>query len=398
MSGWHPEPRDGGIPPNPAIPTSPAQAYSPSVMPIDADALYYGNGCDVRLRPHVLNTLISEGLSLIDSIGLPYRPGRLTNLRMGVQYIVQKGLPRWVVLNMQSAPVRMYLGTLDPPVLNGLNNGMSLNVLPTAMNDGSVKIDVGNGSWIPVLRNDAEELEAGDWPANIPQQIIFCDDKWFMLTFVRSQVGGVAGGGAFKLTIWDVAGTHQYTPNPGSNLAAVIATGSGGGGANWGSGGAAGATAMELVDLSSIGIGPYLVKVGKGGALAGAAGYPHVNGGAGEESSIGPWVSAGGGKGGLYGTNYGPQFACPQEGGIATVGRLKINGAPGGPALVGTGSMAGHGAPSFWGGGGMAAEANQSRIVGQAGVLGAGGGSGFYGGANRHSGAGGDGICIALEF
>ena len=70
MSGWHPLARDGGVPPNPATPTSPPQAFAPQTLPIDTDALYYSNGCDVALRPPVLNSIISEMLGVVDRVGL----------------------------------------------------------------------------------------------------------------------------------------------------------------------------------------------------------------------------------------------------------------------------------------------------------------------------------------
>lgn len=190
MSGWHPEVADGGLPPNPSDATNPIQAFPPIRPPAGTAALYYGNGCDVRLRPAVLNTLISENLALVDSVGLNYNPGRLTNTRLAVEYVVQKGLPKWVALDGGPS---YYTGVLDPPLLHGHNNGMVLCVVPKARNSGFVRVDVGAG-WVPVLRNDFRELQADDWPANVPQIIAYYNGAFYMLGLCQSQVPIVLKG------------------------------------------------------------------------------------------------------------------------------------------------------------------------------------------------------------
>lgn len=195
MSGWHPEQVDGGIPPNPNDRNNPIQAYPPNWPPQGTVARYYGNGCDVRLRPHVLNSLISENLELIDWAGVNYNPGELTNLRTGVQYIVQKGLPKWVILG--GGPI-YYTGTLDPPLQRQqYNNGMVLTILPTVKNTTFVRLDVGGGWWVPLLRNDLQELEQGDLEAGVPYLIGYYNGAFYMLGICKSQVPIILKG-----TIW----------------------------------------------------------------------------------------------------------------------------------------------------------------------------------------------------
>src|SRR5262250_2264913 len=111
MSGIFPNASDGGLPPT-ADPNNPSHAYDPVRDPVSTSALYYGNGCDVRLRPEVVNSLISEQEALVDAAELAYDPGRLTNLRLGTQYLIQRGLMSGCALVGGPAA---YTGTLDPP-------------------------------------------------------------------------------------------------------------------------------------------------------------------------------------------------------------------------------------------------------------------------------------------
>lgn len=397
MSGWHPQPQDGGIPPNPATPTSPAQAYAPSVLPIDTDALYYSNGCDVRLRPAVLNTLISEGLALIDRVGLAYRPARLTNLRMGVEYINQKGMPKWLVLTPQASPVHMYFGTLDPPLLNGPNNGMVLTTLPTSANEGAVQINVGDGNWVPVRRNDSEQLEKGDWPANVPQTVNYYNGTWYMTGLVLSQGRGLADTySLLGVKIFATPGSGTHTLTVGTTAVFVICTGAGGGGGcsaivNNASGGDAGGTAFAFQGIAAgVTSVPYIV--GQGGPdqpNTGLNGYP------GSASNFGTYAAASGGSGGagLWENFLG------HNPGIGTTGFLLLRGNPAQDATGG--NQPGMGGGSFWGGGGSAESNYQGSAPANArpGSTGGGGGANFApGGVGRPGRAGGHGVILLFEL
>lgn len=190
MAGWHPNQIDGGLLPHPPTPNNPAQAYNPFTIPTFAEPFYYGNGCDVRLRPHVLNSLISENLAVVDRVGLAYRPGQLTNLRTAIEYIVQRGLPKFTIL--YNGPT-YYNGPMDPPC-QAYNNGQVALVIPVVRNQGFVRIDMGPGWWAPVLRNDYMELESGDWNAYVPQLIGYWNGAWYMLGMVQSQIPIVLKG------------------------------------------------------------------------------------------------------------------------------------------------------------------------------------------------------------
>lgn len=196
MSGWHPEGVDGGLMPNPGDPNNPANAFNPTKPPSGTAPLYFGNGCDVRLRPAVINSLISENLSVVDSVGLNYDPHSLINLRTAIEYIEQKSLPEFAVLNPQGSPANYFTGALYPPLI-GYNNGMTLCVVPTAPNQGFVRVDLGAGWWVPVLRNDHRELEADDWPAHVPQCIAYMNGSFIMLGLAKSQVPIVLKGSIY---------------------------------------------------------------------------------------------------------------------------------------------------------------------------------------------------------
>src|SRR5215470_6492206 len=112
MSGIFPNASDGGLPPT-ADPNNPSHAYDPVRDPVGTSALYYGNGCDVRLRPEVVNALISEQEAVTDAGEVKYDPGRLTNLLLGTQYLIQRGRETGAMLLGGPAA---YTGTLTPPV------------------------------------------------------------------------------------------------------------------------------------------------------------------------------------------------------------------------------------------------------------------------------------------
>ena len=93
MSGIFPSSWDGGIPPNPETPDNPPQALKPGdyTQPVDTSALYYGLGCDVRIRAPVLNSIISEIVAVLEHAGIPYMAGRLNNLALAISTIAIRG-------------------------------------------------------------------------------------------------------------------------------------------------------------------------------------------------------------------------------------------------------------------------------------------------------------------
>lgn len=93
MAGIFPQSWDGAIPPNPETPDNPPQARQPGpyTQPPDTSALYYGLGCDVRIRAPVLNSIVSEIVSVLEGAGIPYQAGRLNNLALAISLIAARG-------------------------------------------------------------------------------------------------------------------------------------------------------------------------------------------------------------------------------------------------------------------------------------------------------------------
>ena len=196
-SGVFPHSWDGGIPGNAATPNNPAQAWIHDPFPpLDTSALYYSNGCDVRLRPHVLNSLISEIASTVERGEVGYRASRLTNLELATRYLIQRGLPRGQLFVEQN-PWHFDV-TLDPPATR-YNDFMTLTLVPqmeaaATQNRGYVRMNVNGLGYAPLLRNDGYELRAGDLLPGKPFACAYFSGAWYYLGLVASQVPLVMTG------------------------------------------------------------------------------------------------------------------------------------------------------------------------------------------------------------
>lgn len=186
MSGIFPASADGGLPPNPADATNPARAYSPAIPPAGTAALYYGNGCDVRLRPEVVNSLISEIAATSDQAGLPYDYSKQENLELAIRYLIQRGMALGATAVM-TATQNQYTVALDPPA-TGYNNYMTICVAPTVTNTGAVAINVNGRGWVYVLRNDSQHLQADDFRAGVPLLLDYQNGYFYLLAAARSQI------------------------------------------------------------------------------------------------------------------------------------------------------------------------------------------------------------------
>lgn len=220
-------------------------------------------------------------------------------------------------------------------------------------------------------------------------------------------------------------GANTYTPTSGMKYCIAISTGGGGGGGGAdtdGSGSAVGAaagggsapTCIELFTAAQIGVSQTVTIGAAGTAGSATAG---TNGGNGGDTTFGALHTAGGGVGGT-GSGTSAASASNNDGGAAgtaTGGLVNIPGAQGGSgmarAIDGTSDTlllhAGHGAASFWGGGGRGrvfADSNLSGANNIAGVNGGAygsGGSGAICSASTTGAAGGTGaagISIVIEF
>lgn len=185
MAGIFPQNTDGGMPPNAASPLNPTHAYAPQwAGPVNTSALYYGNGCDVRLRPEVVNSLISEMEAVVDRAGVSYDSNRLTNTELAIRYLIQRGLPKWCILYGGST---YYSGTLDPPA-TGYNDGMVIAIVPVINNAGPVWISLNGLPYAPLLRHDLAYLQVNDLRAGSVYLIAFYAGNWHICQLVYSQV------------------------------------------------------------------------------------------------------------------------------------------------------------------------------------------------------------------
>jgi len=226
-----------------------------------------------------------------------------------------------------------------------------------------------------------------------------------------SQLTGMSAG-LQSMNVYTTPGTATWTKPSGITKVKVIVTGGGGGcsavGGNRaddiGAGGAAGGTAMKIIDVSSI--SSVTVTVGMGGTATPYNYNENVstlfNGNEGQPSSFGSHCSATGGNGGRsYYTNNGAVtgHAIP---GVGSGGDINIRGGYGDlPTLnmsVPQAIPGGLGGVSFWGGPGRGAmddnfTGGSHDISGgastgsSAGAYGSGGSAGsrdFTGGAGTH--------------
>ena len=224
-------------------------------------------------------------------------------------------------------------------------------------------------------------------------------------TLDLSGSGRTGHGGLKSVQVFTSTGT--YTKPAGINTLKVICTGGGGGGGegkatfNFNGGGAAGGTAIDIIDASSI--TTVAVTVGAGGALQNAGNGSSGNNGA--TSSFGSFCSATGGEGGKQEGGSQPKA----QAGVGSGGIINLTGGQGASQGGGNtldearGAMGGS---SFWGGGGASGIGGRSDATGLSGEQGRAPGSGGGGGGHSTAagvvfgtgGAGKDGIVYVEEY
>jgi hypothetical protein len=184
MTGIFPRDFDGGLPANPNTPNDPAQAFlHRHRLPIDTPALYYGNGCDVRLRPHVVNSLISEIASIADRAGVGYRASSLQNLERSVRYLIQRGLPHAGMLVQQNPWHFDFSVNPAPPCYTDFMTVTFVPRMPpdTDWNQGFVRINMNGLGYVPLYRWDGNECRAGDILPLKPFMAAYFNGAWYII-------------------------------------------------------------------------------------------------------------------------------------------------------------------------------------------------------------------------
>lgn len=189
-NGIFPNAIDGAIRPNEDMPNAPPQAFAPSTLPEDTAALYFSGACNLRLRPSVMNTVISEIIATVDRAGLSYRTTSLQNLETAIRYLIQRGIPRGALIKAED-PWHFNV-TLDPPA-TAYTDFMTLTLVPelavtATQNVGYVRVNVNDLGYVPLLRNDCEELRARDLLPGRPLIVSYFAGAFYHVGLTNSQV------------------------------------------------------------------------------------------------------------------------------------------------------------------------------------------------------------------
>jgi hypothetical protein len=164
----------------------------PQVNTAGCPKLWYDTSrCAPRFDPAAANAMLAEDINLLMKAELQYDCANLNHIERAVRYLIQRGLPCGAYL--QNGPFD-YACALDPP-LTRYNDYLTLIVIPGLTNQGPVRINVDGHGLVPLLRNDAQQLQSADLKANIPALISYWSGNWYHVGLVASQVPIVLVGG-----------------------------------------------------------------------------------------------------------------------------------------------------------------------------------------------------------
>jgi hypothetical protein len=171
--------------PDSGVPASDAKNSLPNPSTVNCNPLWYSTSrCEPRFDPAAANAMLAELLNLINRGEVVYDCARLDNIERAARYLVQRGIPKGAYL--LDGP-QYYRTNLDPPATR-YNDLMTLTVMPGQNNSGPVWINLENLGYVPLLRNDAHQLQARDMLAGIPMIISYWEGNWFVCGLVASQV------------------------------------------------------------------------------------------------------------------------------------------------------------------------------------------------------------------
>lgn len=293
------------------------------------------------------------------------------------------------------------LSTSVYPQVTSYIDGIFIELLCSNYNTGAVTLSNDGMGPLPVRWPDGTELASHTL---IPGGVVYLTlvNNAFQLIAGASAVGGGFGSAQRVFNIQTFTNNGTYIPTQGATRAVVFATGGGGAGGCYptgGGGGGAGATAIALVNLTGVSSVSCVIGAGGLGIAVPQAGIS--NGHPGGQTAFGSYAIAGGGMGGQQPIfDYTNQNATGGFGGTMAAGLFGLAGGDGfhGIGVASPGNIAGGvGGGSFWGGGGDGA----ATYTGQGSpgrAYGAGGGGANSGCTVRIGGDGCGGIIVIVEF
>ncbi len=181
---------------------------------LHCNELWYSTSrCQPRFDPAAANAVLAELINLINCAGIPYDCSKLDNLCSAVGYLIQGGDANCLTLTGGTLD---YTGDLHPPLLAYPTDCcMMLKAIPNVTNSGPVRVNVNAKGFVQVVRNDGQQLHAGDWMAGVPTIIIYCGGKFIVPYMVPSQVPILATG----VDVWIRTDGNDVTGDGSANSA-----------------------------------------------------------------------------------------------------------------------------------------------------------------------------------
>jgi len=177
--------------PDSGVPPGEAKNSLPDVDTAGCNELWYSTSrCQPRFDPAAANAMLAEQMNLIMKGEVQYQCVNLDNVERAVRYIIQRGLP---VGSYASGGPFDYIMAMNP-TLTRYNDYLTLVIIPAVNNQGVSRINIDNKGWVPILRNDGQNLQFLDMRAGKPLIISYWQGAFYVVGLVASQVPMVAYG------------------------------------------------------------------------------------------------------------------------------------------------------------------------------------------------------------
>src|SRR5262245_57092417 len=179
--------------PGSGVPHYDARNSLPDPATVNCDELWYSTSrCQPRFDPAAANAMLAEQINLINRGEITYDCNYLNQVELSVRYLIQRGLPRGGLLMEQQTSPFYYAVNLDPPATR-YSDFMTLTLVPWMVdcgtqNRGYVRINVNGLGWVPLFRNDGQEVRAADLRAGIPFIASYYKGAFYYIGLCASQV------------------------------------------------------------------------------------------------------------------------------------------------------------------------------------------------------------------